>query len=132
MLFERLKYRGRSMHQEGHQSGRLFDTFACGQKKNLFLHFFYLNSLSSVSHTCLMSLGLISGTMSLLRKDIEPPSLLEPGSSGSAVRTEHIVNILIGKCVSFNYLQVHANGDFCHLLIICANSSVPDQARHNA
>ena len=57
-----------------------------------------------------MSLGLISGTMSLLRKDTEPSSLLEPGSPGSAVRTEHIVNILIGKCVSFNYL--HANGDF--------------------
>ena len=45
--------------------------------------------------------------MSLLRKDIEPSSLLEPGSSGSAVRTEHIVNILIGKGV-----YLHANGDF--------------------
>ena len=93
------------MYQEGHQNGRLFDTFACGQKKKHFSFYncFYLNSLSSVSRTCLMSLGFISGTMSLLRKDIEPSSLLEPGSSGSAVRTEHIVNILIGKCVSFNY-----------------------------
>ena len=82
-----------------------------GRKKLFsFYIFFTLIHFYQYPRTCLMSLGLISGKLSLLRKNIEPSSLLEPGSSGSAVRTEHIVNILSGKGVSFNYL--HANGDF--------------------